>query len=110
MPQWYIHTPAYSAVHSYSSSSPGAIDRISSFGATWLAWKSIEWDIWLVAGFLRWILTLSPTLTRMTGPGTVPPNVQTFWTKPGATVISCSVITRSMSWVSPSMSRGAAAS
>ena len=31
---------------------------------------------------------MSPTLTRMTGPGTVPPNVQTFWTKPGATVIS----------------------
>ena len=25
---------------------------------------------------------VSPTLTRMTGPGTVPPNVQTFWTKP----------------------------
>ena len=35
---------------------------------------------------------MSPTLTRMTGPGTVPPNVQTFWTKPGATVMSFSVI------------------
>ena len=53
---------------------------------------------------------VSPTLTRMTGPGTVPSNVQTFWTKPLATVISCSVMTRSMSWTSPSRRAGAFAS
>ena len=43
-----------------------------------LAWKSMECGSWFVAGFLRWTRIVSPTLTRITGPGTVPPNVQTF--------------------------------
>ena len=70
----------------------------------------MEWLIVLVAGFFRWTRTVSPTLTRMTGPGTVPPNVQTFWTKPVATVFSSSVMTRSMSWIVPGRSAGAVAS
>ena len=47
---------------------------------------------------------VSPTFTRMTGPGTVPPNVQTSWRMPGATVISFSIITSWMSWTSPARS------
>ena len=46
-----------------------AIEVISSFQATWLAWKSIECDSWFSAGFVRWTRIVSPTLTRMTGPG-----------------------------------------
>src|SRR4029078_13532217 len=69
-----------------------------------------ECDIWFSFGFLRWTRTVSPTWTRITGPGTVPPNVQTFWTKPSATVISCSVITRSMSCTFPGSAFGAVGS
>ncbi len=63
-----------------------------------------------VAGFFRCTRTVSPTLTRMTGPGTVPPNVHTCWRNPGATVICCSVMTRSMSCTVPARSVGAVAS
>jgi hypothetical protein len=68
------------------------------------------WGSWFSAGFLRWIRTVSPSFTRITGPGTVSPKVHTFWTKPSATVISRSVITRSMSWTSPSSTSGAVGS
>jgi hypothetical protein len=58
------------------------IERISSFQATRLEWKSIECGIWFSSGFTSVIRTRSPTFTRRTGPGTVSPKVQTFWTKP----------------------------
>ena len=45
VPQWYMKMPAYSALNWYTSDSPGWIVRISSFQATWLAWKSIECPI-----------------------------------------------------------------
>jgi len=58
---------------------------------------------------------VSPTLTRITGPGTLPvpgvvAKVQTFWTKPSATVISFSSMIRSMSCTVPLSSAGAVAS
>ena len=85
--------------------SPGAISTIWWFIAVSLAWKSIEWLIspW----FVRWTFTVSPSLTRIVGPGTVPPNVQAWTTKPSATVTSFSMIGRSMSWTVPSRSFGA---
>ncbi len=63
----------------------------------------------LVAGFLRWIGSCRH-LDADDGPGTVPPKVQTLWTKPSATVISFSSITRSMSCVVPSSRSGATGS
>ena len=53
---------------------------------------------------------MSPTWTRITGPGTVPPKVQTFCTNPSATVMSSSVITRSTSWTVPGSAFGATGS
>ena len=87
---------------------PGLISTIWWFIAVWLAWKSIEWLIvpWLV----RWTLTVSPRWTRMVGPGTVPPKVQAWTTNPSATVMSFSMIGRSMSWTVPGMTLGAVAS
>ena len=46
----------------------------------------------------------------MVGPGTVPPKVQACTTKPSATVMSFSMIGRSMSWTVPGSSAGAAGS
>ena len=46
----------------------------------------------------------------MVGPGTVPPKVQAWTTKPSATVMSLSMIGRSMSWTVPGMTLGAVAS
>ncbi len=86
------------------------IEVISSFQATSELWKSTLWGSLLVAGFLRWIRMRSPCFTRMTGPGSVPPNVQTAWLKPSATVMSFSSMTRSMSCVSPGRSSGAVGS
>ncbi len=94
------------------------MEVISSFQATCEAWKSIEWASWLVAGFTRWTRIVSPTRTRITGPGTVPlsavvPKVHTPTTKPPvsplATVIVFSWMISSMSWAVPSMSGGASA-
>ncbi|MDQ1323681.1 MAG: hypothetical protein QG587_1016, partial [Chloroflexota bacterium] len=51
MPQWYIQTPANSALYSKSYSSPGLIEVISSFQATSELWTSTECVSWLVAGF-----------------------------------------------------------
>ncbi len=110
VPQWYMYTPAWVAVNSYIRSSPGLIERISSFQATIEAWKSIECGSLFVSGLTRWTRSVSPTFTRMTGAGTVSPKVHTIWTMPGATVISRSVITSSMSWTSPSRIGGAAGS
>ena len=108
MPQWYIQTPAYSALYVYVQVSPGLIVTIWWSIAVWLAWKSIECGIfpWLT----RWTRTVSPIFTRIVGAGTVPPNVQTWTTKPGATVMSFSMIGRSMSCTSPGSSVGAAGS
>jgi hypothetical protein len=67
----------------------------------------IEWGSLFVAGFRRCTWTVSPTFTRMTGPGTCPPKVQTAWTKPSATVIVFSSTTRSTSWTVQPRSAGA---
>ena len=87
---------------------PGLISTIWSFIAVWLAWKSIEWLIVVV--FVRWTLTVSPRWTRIVGPGTVPPNVQTWTTKPLATVMSRSMMGMSTSWTVPGMTAGAVGS
>ena len=75
--------------------------RISSFHATLLAWKSMECGSLFASGFTRVTRTVSPTLTRRTGPGTESPKLQTVCTIPGATVISCSLTTSSNSCRSP---------
>ena len=67
----------------YVNVSPGAISTIWWFIAVWLAWKSMEWVISPL--LVRCTLTVSPRWTRMVGPGTVPPNVQAWTTKPSAT-------------------------
>ena len=87
---------------------PGLISTIWWFIAVSLAWKSIEWLIVVV--LVRWTFTVSPRWTRMTGPGTVPPNVQTWTTKPLATVMSRSMIGISMSCTVPAMTGGAVGS
>ena len=87
---------------------PGLISTIWSFIAVWLAWKSIEWL--MVPVLVRWTLTVSPRWTRIVGPGTVPPNVHAWTTKPSATVMSFSIIGMSMSWTVPGMTAGALAS
>ena len=87
---------------------PGLISTIWWFMAVSEAWKSIEWLI--APRLVRWTLTVSPTLTRITGPGTVPPKVQAWTTNPSATVMSVSMIGRSMSWTVPGRSLGAAGS
>ena len=83
---------------------PGLISTIWSFIAVWLAWKSIEWLI--VPLFVRWTLTVSPRWTRIVGPGTWPPNVQAWTTKPSATVMSLSMIGKSTSWTVPAQELG----
>ena len=88
--------------------SPGAISTIWWFIAVSLAWKSMEWVISPL--LVRCTLTVSPRWTRMVGPGTVPPNVQAWTTKPSATVMSFSMIGRSMSWVVPGSTAGATGS
>ena len=88
--------------------SPGLISTIWWFIAVWLAWKSMEWLIW--PWFVRCTLTVSPRCTRMTGPGTVPPNVQACTTKPSATVMSFSMIGKSTSWTVPAITAGAVGS
>src|SRR6185503_17951478 len=84
--------------------------RISSFQATKLAWKSTECGSLFVSGFFSVMRTVSPTLTRRTGPGTESPNVQTDCTMPGATVIVVSLTTRSSLCRVPAASGGAAGS
>ena len=53
---------------------------------------------------------MSPRWTLIVGPGTVPPNVHAWTTKPSATVMSFSIIGMSMSWTVPVMTAGAVAS
>src|SRR6476646_458496 len=65
----------------------------------------MEWLIW--PWLVRWTLTVSPRWTRIVGPGTVPPKVHAWTTKPSATVMSFSMIGMSMSWTVPSRSFGA---
>ena len=52
----------------YTNLVPGPIIRIVTFGATLLAWKSIEWVI--VPWLTRVISNVSPIFPRRMGPGT----------------------------------------
>ncbi len=63
--------------------------RISSFHATLLAWKSIEWPS--VPSLTSVTVNRSPTLPRSTGPGTLSLNVHSCCVTPGATSITFSV-------------------
>src|ERR1044071_2491809 len=64
----------------------------------------------MVPWFVRWTRTVSPRWTRIVGPGTVPPNVPAWTTKPLATVMSASTIGRAMWCTGPVSTAGAAAS
>ena len=68
VPQWYMKMPECVAVNLYTNVLPGPIIRIVTFGATLLAWKSIEWTI--VPLLTRVISNVSPTFPRRIGPGT----------------------------------------
>src|SRR5215212_7436327 len=57
--------------------------------------------------FVRCTRTVSPRCTRIVGPGTLPPNVQAWTTKPLATVMSASMMGRSTSWTLPGSTAGA---
>ena len=63
--------------------SPGTIVRKARLIGIRAAWKSIECGI--DALLTRRMRTRSPSRTRTTGPGTVPPNVQPLYVTPGAT-------------------------
>src|SRR4051794_24430773 len=95
VPQWYIQMPANSALNWYTSDSPGCSVRISTFGATSEAWKSIEWPI--LPLFVSVTLNTSPTWPRRMGPGTWPLNVHISWVTPGATSMTFSVAANEMS-------------
>src|SRR5205814_6764197 len=75
-------------MNSNDSESFGRIVRNALFIGIRAAWKSIECGI--EASLTRRIRTRSPSRTRTTGPGTVPPNVQLLYVTPFAisTVVS----------------------
>ena len=56
---------------------------MATLGATWLAWKSIEWVI--VPSLTTVTLNTSPMWPRRIGAGTWPSNVHACWVTPGAT-------------------------
>ncbi len=65
------------------------MERISTFQATLLAWKSIE--CWIEPLFTSVISKVSPTLPRRIGPGTESPKVHILWSTSGAIHRSFSV-------------------
>src|SRR2546430_16816716 len=69
-------------MNSNDSESFGRIVRNALFIGIRAAWKSIECGI--EASLTRRIRTRSPSRTRTTGPGTVPPNVQLLYVTPFA--------------------------
>src|SRR5207253_11168189 len=69
-------------MNSNDSESFGRIVRNALFIGIRAAWKSIECG--MEASLTRRIRTKSPSRTRTTGPGTVPPNVQLLYVTPFA--------------------------
>src|SRR5437016_6839504 len=67
-------------VNSNESESLGRIVRNALFIGIRAAWKSIECG--MEASLTSRIRTRSPSRTRITGPGTVPPNVQLLYVTP----------------------------
>src|SRR2546429_5124930 len=67
-------------MNSNDSESFGRIVRKALFIGIRAAWKSIECG--MEASLTRRIRTKSPSRTRTTGPGTVPPNVQLLYVTP----------------------------
>ena len=108
VPQWYMNAPANCASNSYTNDSPGRIVRISSFHATLLAWKSIEWPISpLLVSVMR---KVSPTLPCSIGPGTWSLNVHISCVTPGATSTSVSVASNAISCTVPAAFAGSTGS
>jgi hypothetical protein len=62
--------------------SPGLIGANSSSTFTRAAWKSMEWEFLFVFSLVSVKSTVSPTVTRTTGPGTVPLKVHDSWVVP----------------------------
>src|SRR5690606_27948679 len=100
VPQWYMKAPGTRATNWNESESPGLTLTNARLGAISAAWKSIECNIGESLTSVN--STVSPTVTRTTGPGTTLSKVQASKTTPGAT--TCSVWTvdirmRCMRWV-----------
>src|SRR5437773_5497832 len=77
--QWYTKRPGCIAFHWKSFSSPGATCTEPPPPGPVAAWKLTECQFMLDLAFFRRMRRVSPTRTRMNGPGTVPLNVQNLY-------------------------------
>ena len=88
VPQCTMYAPGSRAVNSKLTVSPVLIVRYAMFAGMRAEWKSMECGIGaLLTTLMR---TRSPSRTRITGPGTVPPNVHPSYFTPFAiSTVSC---------------------